>query len=66
MIQQMTDSGRISCVLQNQEYASSSEFTGSIGLVSCVPVKKKKEEEGGNSVSQRDLWLWLSWLETEL
>jgi len=43
MIQQMRDYGGISCVLQNQEYASSSEFTGSIGLVSCVPVKKKRK-----------------------
>jgi len=28
--------------------------------------KEKKEREGGNSVSQRDLWLWLSWLGIEL
>jgi hypothetical protein len=39
----MRDSGGISCVLQNQEYASSSEFTGSIGLVSSVPVNKKRK-----------------------
>jgi hypothetical protein len=40
----MRDSGGISCVLQIQECASSSGFTGSIVLVFCMPVKKKGGE----------------------